>query len=183
MSTSKLLPITALVLGLLGTGAVVATAQNLTTDPAPAAGDAQVVQADFDGGRGDGHGHRGHGGPGGFGFGGGRGGEMFANLIAKFDTDGNGAITQAEIDTFRTAQVTAADTSKDGSLSVDEFQTIYAEFVRPQMVDAFQDLDADGDGVVTKAEMDARFGTIVEKMDQNADGALSQDDAGRGDRG
>lgn len=182
MNTSKLLPIAAVVLALVGTGAVVATAQNLTPETGAAA-DAQIVQADFDGGRGDGRGdgHRGHGG---FGFGGGRGGgEMFANMIAKIDTDGNGAITQAEIDAYRTAQVTAADTSKDGSLSVDEFGTIYAEFVQPRMIDAFQDLDADGDGVVTKAELDARFGSIVEQMDQNADGALSQDDAGRGDRG
>lgn len=181
MNTSKFLPIAALVLGLVGTGAVVATAQNLATDTTAPAGEAKVMQADFDGGRGDGHDDRGHGG---FGFGGGHsGGEMFANLITKIDTDGNGAVTQAEIDAFRTAQLTAADTSKDGALSVDEFQTIYAEFVRPQMVDAFQDLDADGDGVVTKAEMDARFGTIVKRMDQNGDGALSQDDAGRGKRG
>ncbi len=196
MNTSKLLPISALVLALVGTGAVVATAQNLTVDPAAQGTAAQVTPADFSGGR-DGDGRDGDGrdgdgrdggehgprGKGGMGFGGGRGGEMFASLIAKIDADGNGAITQAELDAYRTAQVTAADASKDGALSVDEFETLYRDFVRPQMVDTFQGLDEDGDGVVTKAELDARFGAIVERMDQNNDGALSQDDAGRGHRG
>lgn len=186
MNTSRIFPIAALVLGLAGAGAMIATAQDLTPE-ADTAGttDAQVMQANSRDSGGKGHGPRhGEGHRGGFGFGGGPGrGEIFANLITRIDTDGNGAITQAEIDAFRAAQLAAADVSKDGALSVDEFETIYQEFVRPRMVDAFQDLDADGDGAVTTTELDARFGSIVERMDQNDDGALDEDDARRGNRG
>jgi Ca2+-binding EF-hand superfamily protein len=89
-------------------------------------------------------------------------------------------VTQAEIDTFRAAQLSAADTSGDGSVSLDEFATVYFARIRPQMVDAFQACDDDGDGAITSAELEARFANVVSRLDRDGDGALSLQD--RGDR-
>ena len=56
MNNSKFRPISATVLALVGTGRVVATAQNLTAETG-AATETRVMQGNtFEGGHGDGHG-------------------------------------------------------------------------------------------------------------------------------
>lgn len=178
MTNSRLLPGSFIAVAALLSGLTVATAQT-ATDSAPvqteaAAQASNAKPVDFRKGRAD------------------RGGRgMFGQMMEKVDADGDRAVTQAEIDTFRAAVVSDADTSGDGDISLDEFETIYLNMMRDRMVDAFQKLDADGDGVVTQAEMDARFGSVVERMDRNDDGKLDREDRGgrdhkgqdRGDRG
>lgn len=110
------------------------------------------------------------------------GGEMMRQILQKIDADGDGAVTQAEIDTFRSTVVTETDASGDGNISLAEFETIYLQMIRNKMVDAFQRLDEDGDGMVTQAEMDAKFGIIVERMDRNDDGKLDRGDRRGHDR-
>jgi Ca2+-binding EF-hand superfamily protein len=110
----------------------------------------------------------------------GGGGAMFQNLMTEVDTDKNGSVTQDEINAFRTAKVAAADVSKDGALSLEEFATAYNELMRTRMVDAFQSFDNDGDGSITAAELDTRFNTILAQMDRNGDGTLSTADHMRG---
>jgi hypothetical protein len=171
MTTSKFLPIVALVMGLTGAGAMIATAQNLApAAPDAATTEAPVVQAAV---RGD---HSRHGDRDGRGGGEGHRGDMFRAVMTAADADGNGALTQAEIDAFRAAQIGAADTSGEGALSLEEFETLYTQFVRNQMVDAFQNLDDDGDGAITPAELDTRLNGVVERMDSNGDGAISPAD-------
>ncbi len=186
MKLSKLLPTTFLVTALLGAGAAVATAQNQPATPpagaetaAPETGGrvARIHEAHF-GGK-DGH-RGGRGGPGGRHG----GGEMMQQIFTQADADGDGTLTQAEIDEFRAMQVEDADTSGDGALTIDEFETLYNAFARDRMVDAFQALDSDGDGAISAEEIDARVGNMVERMDRDGDGVLSPADrGGRGDRG
>ncbi|MFZ1470605.1 MAG: hypothetical protein WAT09_16765 [Paracoccaceae bacterium] len=171
MKTSQILPGSFIAVAALLSGLAIATAQTETeTAPVQAATAVQAFGAklvDFRKGYGEREG---------------RG--MFGQLMEKVDANGDGAITQAEIDTFRVGLVTGADTSGEGSISLDEFETIYLDLTRDRMVDAFQDLDADGDGVVTQAEMDTRFGGIVDQMDRNDDGKLDREDhGGRGKDG
>lgn len=174
MTTSKILAGSFIAVAALLSGLTVATAQT-ATDTAPAQAEApadgpKATHADFRKGHGDNErGDRG-----------GRG--MFRQMMEKVDADGDRAVTQAEIDTFRTAVVTNADKSGEGDISLGEFETIYLEMTRDRMVDAFQDLDADGDGAVTKAEMDKRFGNVVERMDRNEDGKLDRGDQGGRDQ-
>ena len=111
------------------------------------------------------------------------GGELMMNLFDEVDADGDGALTQQEIDSYRADRVGAVDASGDGALDLDEFDTLYREFTRPRMVDAFQRLDDDGDGSISESELDERFGGIVERLDRNEDGALSIEDRGRRHRG
>ena len=160
---------------VLAASATAALAQDAAPDKAdrPNASDPDFQRVDDRGerdGRGGGR-HGGRGGP-----------DVIAGLFEQADADGDGAITQAEIDAFRAAEVARADAGGDGGLDIAEFETLYREYTRPAMVDVFQDLDENGDGTVDAAEMDARFGDVVERLDRDGDDALSVEDRGRGRR-
>ncbi|WP_299788505.1 EF-hand domain-containing protein [uncultured Marivita sp.] len=170
MKSSKALPIGFLVLALAGTGAMVATAQTAPVAPDALSADAQMTRADMRGdrdGRGGRDGHRGGHRGGGF------GGEMFRTVFDAADADGDGSVTQAEIDAYRAAQIGAVDASGDGALSIEEFDELYRSFTRSRMVDAFQSLDSDGDGQIAPEELDTRIARMVERLDRDGDGALT----------
>ena len=165
MNTSKILPVGLVAILAVMSVQAVATAQTAAEKEIQAP---KVMNIDSRG-QGKNHGKRG-------------GGGMMRQILQKIDADGDGAVTQAEIDTFRSAMVTEADASGDGNISLAEFETIYLQMIRNKMVDAFQRLDEDGDGMVTQAEMDAKFGNIVERMDRNDDGKLDRGDRRGHDR-
>lgn len=165
MNKLKISPVGILAILAVVSGSTVATAQTAMEKHAPAP---EVMNVDFRG-HGDGPGKRG-------------GGKMMRQILEKVDANGDRAVTQDEIDTFRASLVSEADTSGDGNISLAEFETIYLKMMRNQMVDAFQHLDEDGDGMLTQAEMDIRFGNVVERMDRNGDGKLDRDDRGGRDR-
>ena len=186
--TRKTLLILAVPAVALAGAAIAQTAQvaptvQTATPPASEAAPGQPVPVQFFGGRegrGD-HGQRGGHGPRGMM---GRGGPagMMMQMFEEVDADGDGSVTQAEIDAYRAARVGAADTNGDGSLSLNEFQTLWAEQTRPRMVDAFQNLDDDGDGQITEAELDRRVDRMVARLDRDGDGALTPQDRGGRDR-
>lgn len=161
MTRSKLVPAGFLVLALLGSGALVATAQSV---PGDLDGGAEV-RVEHRGGDRGGHGPRGH--RGGF------GGEMFRTVFEAVDADGDGSVTREEIDAYRAARLAEVDASGDGALSIDEFETLYRDFTRHRMVDAFQALDADGDGQISPDEIDTRVSRLVERLDRDGDGAVT----------
>ena len=193
MTRSRTLRAGALAIVLAGAATLGASAQVAPATPTPP--EAQVpdradpdhrveVRGDRHGPRGKGHHHHGardgRDGPRGHrGFGASAGPGMMQTLFAEVDADGDGRVTQDEIDAFRAAKVRAADTSGDGALSIEEFDTLYREFTRSRMVDAFQDLDANGDGMIDKAEMDARLTRIKARMDRDGDGVLTLRGPGR----
>lgn len=168
MKRITMIPTALLVTALIGVGAMTATAQSPDTQSQAKPMHEKTHYREGKGGK-----HGKHGG----GMFGGR--EMFATLFTEVDANGDGAVTQEEIDTYRAGKVAQADTSGDGALSIEEFDTLYREFTRSRMVDRFQELDADGDGVISAAEMDARFGKIVERMDRDDDGALTLQPRGK----
>ena len=180
MKTTIILPAAFLATALLGAVASIATAQDSQpADGAAAQTVSEPARAEgrdaFDRKRGDrgdhggrrGHGHR-HG-----------GGALMQQVIDQADADDDGRLTQAEIDAFRTAQVSGADTDGDGALVIEEFEALYAAFIRDRMVDAFQDLDADGNGEISAEEIDDRVDGLVERLDRDGDGAISRADRRR----
>lgn len=110
------------------------------------------------------------GGPG-FGQGGGMGGMMLA-----YDTDNDGRLSQEEIDQGRASQLKKFDKDGDGALSLAEYEALWLDAMHEQMVDRFQDHDANGDGKVTAEEFGERFAGMVKFMDTNDDGVLDQQD-------
>ena len=98
--------------------------------------------------------------------------EMFDSI----DADGDGKLTQAEIDAARNDRHMAHDANGDGNLDLEEFAGLWHEITRPLTVRAFQMLDTDGDALVTRAEFDRPLADIVERLDRNRDGGLSMSD-------
>ncbi|WP_422368416.1 EF-hand domain-containing protein [Pelagibius sp.] len=110
---------------------------------------------------------------------GGHGGRM-ATMLRYFDSDGDGAVSQAEIDQVRDERFAAFDGDQSQSLSLAEFEGLWLDFMRERMVDGFQRLDADGDGQVTLAEVNRPLGQMVQRMDRNEDGVIDRSDFKRG---
>jgi hypothetical protein len=104
-------------------------------------------------------------------------------MLGSVDTNSDGALTQQEIDAAVTARYAAFDADKDGKLSLDEFQALWADLTRPIAVRAFQFLDPNGDGVVERTEADRRFGSLVARLDRNNDAKLSPEDRPHGGLG
>ncbi len=162
--------------------AIAQSAGDAPATDAPAAEDARPIPAqllggpgrDHDGGRDRG---RGHGPRDALGLGGPQG---MAEVFAEVDADGDGAVTQSEVDAYLDARLQAADADGNGAVSIEEFAPAYFDRMRPQMVDAFQSLDEDGDAAVTTAELDSRFGSVVERLDRDGDDALTLQDGRRG---
>ena len=128
---------------------------------------AERYEAGWKGGHKGRHGGH-HGGP-----------QRMIRMFEAYDADKDGKLTQAEIDEGRAAQVTRFDADGDGALSLQEYEGLWLEAMRARMVDRFQALDEDGDGVVTQSEFAEPFARLVTFMDRNDDGALSRADMKR----
>jgi Ca2+-binding EF-hand superfamily protein len=135
-----------------------------------ALGSTALVSASMADEWGRGH-HRGHGEPGG-GYG--------MRMMELFDTNQDGQVTQVEIDEVRTSRFAEFDQNNDGNLNLEEYQALWLDAMRERMVDRFQDLDDDGDAIVTSEEFVEPFGRMVQRMDHNEDGVISRDDMRRG---
>lgn len=118
-------------------------------------------------------GHRfGMGGPGGH-------GALLHEMLAKVDTNTDGALSQEEIDGAVNARFAQFDADKNGDLSLQEFEALWADITRPMAVRAFQFLDPNGDAAVARSEIDERFGSVVARFDRNHDGVLNREDRRR----
>ncbi len=102
-----------------------------------------------------------------------------AAMLENFDTDGDGQLTQAEIDAVRADRFAEFDTDSNGELTLGEYEGLWLDAMRERMVDRFQGLDNDGDATVTTQEFVDPFASMVSRMDRNEDGVLSADDMGR----
>ncbi|MEQ8248300.1 MAG: hypothetical protein RID42_11545 [Alphaproteobacteria bacterium] len=99
-----------------------------------------------------------------------------AGLLETFDSNNDGQLTQAEIDTFRTDRLAKFDTDGNGTLSLQEYQALWLDAYRERMVDEFQRHDDDGDSIVTAEEFSEPYANLVSRMDRNGDGVLNADE-------
>jgi Ca2+-binding EF-hand superfamily protein len=97
-------------------------------------------------------------------------------LLETYDANGDGGVTQEEIDSVRAARLSEFDTDQDSQLNLEEYQALWLDAMRERMVDQFQRHDDDGDGVVTAEEFGQDLANIVDRRDRNDDGVLNADD-------
>lgn len=110
--------------------------------------------------------------------------------LAAYDANGDGSVTQEEVDTARAARLAEFDTDGTAGLSLAEYQALWLDAVRERMVDDFQRYDNDGDGIVTAEEFGRSAANLVARADHNGDGAIDAADrtarggeGGHGDHG
>lgn len=104
------------------------------------------------------------------------GGRHMFRMLESFDANGDGKLSQEEIDTVRGERFTKFDGDSDKALTLGEFEQLWLEAMRERMVDRFQHLDADGDGRVTTDEFQRPFARTVDRMDRNDDGVIDRED-------
>jgi Ca2+-binding EF-hand superfamily protein len=101
-----------------------------------------------------------------------------AQLVKRFDKNGDGKLELSELPEHMQKFMSKADTNGDGVLTVDELKA-GAEKMRAERL---AKLDTDHDGKVSPEERKAAFEKFAEqrfeKLDKNNDGALSKDEVG-----
>lgn len=111
---------------------------------------------------------------------GGRHGGMMRGFMERYDANKDGKVTQPEIDANRTDWFGRFDADKNGTLNLKEFEALWLEAHRNQMVREFQQLDPNGDASVTLDEYKEPLSRIVARRDRNGDGAISKEDRREG---
>jgi len=100
--------------------------------------------------------------------------------IATLDTDKDGKISEAEIEAHRAAQLAAVDADKNGLLSAEELAAMHvkamterANAMAQRMIER---LDGDGDGLLSAAELASRPmpANLFDRIDANEDGFIDQ---------
>ena len=103
-----------------------------------------------------------------------------ANMMERLDTNGDGQITKEEAEAAKAARFPEADTNGDGGLSMAEMQAFRAaekarrmETMRQRM---FDKADADGNGVISADEFEARGAPMFDRMDADGDGVITAEE-------
>jgi Ca2+-binding EF-hand superfamily protein len=113
-------------------------------------------------------------------------GARMAERFAALDADGDGAVTAAELGEWREGVFWAMDADGDEALSREEFMAVQMgpgadpdsrgprfEAMQAQKAAEYDRMDADGDGLVPKADWDAFGATVLSEADSDGDGAMS----------
>lgn len=95
------------------------------------------------------------------------------------DTNADGQLTRAELESHRAARFAEADNNGDGMLSLEELQAQGAERAAKRAARMMEHLDANSDGQLTQEEMaQGRRGGGLERMfgrvDADEDGVISK---------
>lgn len=99
-------------------------------------------------------------------------GQRFSNVIAKLDTDKDGTLSQSEfrLPEDRDAPEMRMDLDGDGSITRDEVREVTTQH-SDRALARFDELDIDGNGVVTVAE---RRQAAFDRIDTDADGQVTE---------
>lgn len=101
-------------------------------------------------------------------------GGMMPMAFADLDTNGDGSISQEELDAHKAARFAEMDTNGDGGLSAEEL-ALNARKQRGQRM--VSQLDSNGDGLIQIDELGkGQRGDPFMRMDANSDGSISEEE-------
>lgn len=96
--------------------------------------------------------------------------------LRLLDTDGDQAVSRAEIEAAAASRFAAIDADRDGQATVEEIRRYREQQRAERQQRRLARLDADGDGRISQAEFVARRLAQMERLDRNGDGVLDADD-------
>jgi len=106
------------------------------------------------------------------------GGDAASALLDKADANHDGVITRAEFAAARDARFDRMDRNHDGAVDMSDFGRL-ARF-RPQAADRLRAMigkaDANGDGHLSRTELDAAPMPLFDRADTDHDGRLDKDE-------
>ncbi|NIZ14708.1 EF-hand domain-containing protein [Phaeobacter sp. HF9A] len=94
----------------------------------------------------------------------------------QLDANGDGELTQAEMQALHQTRFEAADSNGDGLLSAEELNAKAQERIARRTASMIERFDTDGDGALSAAEMPERPGPhkFLEKADTDGNGSISK---------
>lgn len=94
----------------------------------------------------------------------------------ELDADGDGQVTQAELEAHRNQRYTQADSDGDGQISVQEMQAAAQQNANERVTKMFEKLDANQDGFLSDDELPKprRGAKMFERIDADGNGAISE---------
>jgi len=102
-----------------------------------------------------------------------------AVLQSKFDVNQDGSISLDEVQAVKTDFFQQADTDKNGSLSVEEFEVASLkyneEMFKLKMRKRFQRLDNNADGILSSTEL-VGITPVLDRLDTDANGIISNEE-------
>jgi len=109
---------------------------------------------------------------------GGPGGQGMRPSFEELDADGNGEITQAEMDAMKAARFAKVDTNGDGQLSLEELTARGVQKAATHAEKMLERRDANGDGVLSADELSKphRSGKMFDRFDADGSGTISQEE-------
>jgi hypothetical protein len=97
-------------------------------------------------------------------------------LIANYDSDGDGTVTRAELESGLRQYFRQADTNHDGRLDPDEVAAANQRRIRQDESAAMPLIDWNHDGFVDFDEFAAGVRSQFEQLDLNGDGKVTPDE-------
>jgi len=94
----------------------------------------------------------------------------------ELDANGDGQVTQDEMQSHRDQRFTETDTNGDGKLSVDEVQAAGQKKANDRVTKLFERHDANQDGFLTQDELPEprRAGKMFDRIDADGSGTISE---------
>lgn len=103
-------------------------------------------------------------------------GQHGERMFDRLDTNGDGAISRAEMVAGRAVARRWMDTDGDGAVTEAEMRAAIEARIAARVAKRFARLDSDGDGRIGEAEFAARDAERFDRLDGNGDGVVTREE-------